>query len=172
MKGFNTPEMYAEWIDKFHAAGIAINGTFVFGLDDHTTEVFEETAQFVIDSAIDLPRFAILTPFPGTALFKRLEAEDRIATRNWELYDGQHVVFEPAQMSADALQQGNMATWRQVYSYGSIARRMRQTPASKLMFLGANMGYRFYAHRLDQFYNCDWRLMSMPTPLHSQESHR
>jgi radical SAM superfamily enzyme YgiQ (UPF0313 family) len=168
-KGFNDPALYAEWMDKFHSAGIAINGTFVFGLDDQTPDVFEETAQFVIDTGIDLPRFAILTPFPGTALFKRLEAEDRITTRNWEMYDGQHVVFEPAQMSVDALQQGHMAAWRQVYSYRSIAQRMRHTPVSKLMFLGANMGYRFYAHNLDRFYTCDWRLMSMP--LQSQENH-
>ena len=169
-KGFNTPELYAEWIDRFHSYGIAINGTFVFGIDDDTPEVFEKTAQFVIDTGIDLPRFAILTPFPGTALHQRLKAENRITTRNWELYDGQHVVFQPAHMSADALQRGNMATWRRVYSYGSIARRMRHTPVSKLMYLGANMGYRFYANRLDRFYTCDWRLMTMPGALRSQES--
>ena len=169
-KGFNSPELYAEWIDRFHSYGIAINGTFVFGIDDDTPEVFEKTAQFVIDTGIDLPRFAILTPFPGTALYERLEAENRITERNWELYDGQHVVFQPAHMSADALQRGNMATWRRVYSYGSIARRMRHTPVSKLMYLGANMGYRFYANRLDRFYTCDWRLMTMPGALRSQES--
>ena len=169
-KGFNSPELYAEWIDRFHSYGIAINGTFVFGIDDDTPEVFDKTAQFVIDTGIDLPRFAILTPFPGTALYQRLEAENRITERNWELYDGQHVVFQPAHMSADALQRGNMATWRRVYSYGSIARRMRHTPVSKLMYLGANMGYRFYANRLDRFYTCDWRLMTMPGSLRSQES--
>ena len=169
-KGFNSPELYAEWIDRFHSYGIAINGTFVFGIDDDTPDVFEKTAQFVIDTGIDLPRFAILTPFPGTALYQRLEAENRITEKNWELYDGQHVVFQPAQMSADTLQRGNMAAWRRVYSYGSIARRMRHTAVSKLMFLGANMGYRFYANRLDQFYTCDWRLMTMPGSLRSQES--
>ena len=169
-KGFNTPGLYAEWIDKFHAYGIAINGTFVFGLDEDTPEVFEKTAQFVIDTGIDLPRFAILTPFPGTALYQRLSAENRISTHDWELYDGQHVVFQPAQMSAKTLQQGNLDTWRRVYSYPSIARRMRRTAVSKLMFLGANMGYRFYANRLDQFYNCDWRLMAPAVRLRSQES--
>jgi len=169
-KGFNTPELYAEWIDKFHAHGIAVNGTFVFGLDTDSADVFEETAQFVIDTGIDLPRFAILTPFPGTTLYKRLENEGRITTKDWELYDGQHVVFKPAQMSADALQQGNMAAWQKVYGYRSIAQRMRHTPISKLMYLGANMGYRFYANRLDQFYNCDWRLMTSPISLRSQES--
>lgn len=168
-KGFNSPKLYGEWIDKFHAHGIAVNGTFVFGMDDDTPDVFEKTAQFVIDTGIDLPRFAILTPFPGTALYKRLDAENRITTRDWELYDGQHVVFQPAHMSADTLQQGNMATWRRVYGYRSIAQRMRHTPVSKLMYLGANMGYRFYANRLDQFYNCDWRLMAPPTVLRSQQ---
>jgi len=161
-KGFNSPELYAEWMKKFHSAGIAINGTFVFGIDDHTQDVFEETAEFVIDAGIDLPRFAILTPFPGTPLFKRLEAENRISSKNWELYDGQHVVFEPAHMTAETLQAGNMRAWQKVYSYRSIARRMRSTPVSKLLYLGANMGYRFYAHRLDQFYTCDWHLMTGP----------
>lgn len=167
-KGFNSPSMYAEWISRFHAHGIAVNGTFVFGLDSDTTDAFDETAQFVIDTGIDLPRFAILTPFPGTGLYKRLDKEDRILTRDWELYDGQHVVFQPAQMSVDALQKGNSRVWRKVYSYGSIARRMRDTPIAKLLYLGANFGYRFYANRLDRFYTCDWKLLQpervpMPT---------
>jgi hypothetical protein len=46
-----------------------------------------------------------------------------------------------------------------VYRYGSIARRMRHSPISKLLYLGANFGYRYYAHHLDRFYTCDWRLL-------------
>jgi len=164
-KGFNTPKDYAGWIRRLHAHSIAVNGTFVFGIDDDNAGVFEQTAQFVIDTGIDLPRFAILTPFPGTALFDRLDREGRITTRNWELYDGQHVVFRPAQMTAEALQQGTVDTWRRVYSYRSMARRMRQTPIAKALYLAANMGYRFYANRLDRFYNCDWRLMATSRPV-------
>jgi radical SAM superfamily enzyme YgiQ (UPF0313 family) len=158
-KGFNSPAHYAKWIQRFHDHGIAINGTFVFGLDHDTSDVFGETAQFVIDTGIDLPRFAILTPFPGTALYERLDKEGRVLTKDWELYDGQHVVFQPAQMSVSALEQGNTVTWRQVYSYRSIARRMRHTPISRVLYLAANFGYRYYARRLDQFYTCDWRLL-------------
>jgi radical SAM superfamily enzyme YgiQ (UPF0313 family) len=166
-KGFNSPKMYADWIRRFHEHGIAVNGTFVFGLDSDGVETFDETAQFVIDTGIDLPRFAILTPFPGTALHRRLDGEGRILTRNWELYDGQHVVFQPARMSVEALEKGNARVWRTVYGYGSIARRMRSTPISKLLYLGANLGYRFYAHRLDRFYTCDWHLVqpeAVPLP--------
>ncbi|MDH3550570.1 MAG: radical SAM protein, partial [Gammaproteobacteria bacterium] len=169
-KSFNSPDLYAEWIRRFHDHGIALNGTFVFGLDSDTADVFEETAQFVIDTRIDLPRFAILTPFPGTGLHKRLEKENRILTKDWELYDGQHVVFQPANMSVADLEQGNMRTWRQVYSYASIARRMRSTPISKALYLGANLGYRFYGRRLDRFYTCDWQMVqSESTPLRRQE---
>ncbi len=166
-KGFNTPQMYAEWIRRFHDHGIAINGTFVFGLDQDTPDVFDETAEFVIDTRIDLPRFAILTPFPGTALYERLDSEGRILTRNWERYDGQHTVFQPKQMTVSQLETGNTRAWRKVYSYASIAKRLLSTPISKSLYLGANLGYRYYAKRLDQFYTCDWSLLqpeSIPMP--------
>ncbi len=66
-------------------------------MDHDTPDVFLKTARFAVEAGIDLPRFAIVTPFPGTALHQRLQREGRILTRNWELYDGQHVVFQPAQ---------------------------------------------------------------------------
>jgi len=158
-KGFNSPELFRQWIEAFHEHGIAVNGTFVFGLDSDTLDVFDRTAQFVIETGIDLPRFAILTPFPGTGLHQRLVGEDRILTRDWELYDGQHVVFEPANMSARELEQGTNRAWRTTYSYPSMVKRFRKSPLPLPLFMGANMGYRFYAKRLDRFYNCDWRLM-------------
>ena len=95
-KGFNTPDAFKRRGRALHAHGIALQGCFVFGMDDDTPDVFLETARFAVEAQIDLPRFAIVTPFPGTALYKRLEREGRILTRNWELYDGQHVVFQPA----------------------------------------------------------------------------
>ena len=119
-KGFNHPTEYAELIAALHARGIALMGTFVFGLDDDGPEVFDATTRFAIETRIDLPRYAILTPFPGTALFRRLEAEGRILTRDWELYDGQHVVFRPARMSVEALEAGSRRAWRQTYSAGAI----------------------------------------------------
>jgi hypothetical protein len=97
-----------------------------------------------------------VTPFPGTALYKRLEREGRILTRNWELYDGQHVVFQPARMSVKELQEGTERAWREAYSVRSIARRLRASPASPTISVAANLGYRHYARNLKRFYNCDW----------------
>ena len=74
-----------------------------------------ETARFAVEAGIDLPRFAIVTPFPGTPLYKRLDREGRILTRNWELYDGQHVVFQPRGMSVRGIAGRDGAAWRHAY---------------------------------------------------------
>jgi radical SAM superfamily enzyme YgiQ (UPF0313 family) len=162
-KGFNSPKLYKEIVDRFHERGIALMGTFAFGADTEDKDIFARTAAFTIEAGIDLPRFAILTPFPGTALYKRLDAEGRILTRNWELYDAQHAVFQPARMSPAELEEGNALAWRQAYSYGAILRRRRESPAGVLLYAAANLGYRFYAHNLKRFYTCDWRLLPQAT---------
>lgn len=155
-KGFNAPEKFVTLVEKLHANRIALQGCFVFGLDHDTPEVFLKTAQFAIDARIDLPRFAIVTPFPGTALHKRLEFEGRILTRDWELYDGQHVVFQPRRMSVDELQLGTQVAWKHAYSWRGIAMRLSKTVSPWPVAIGANLGYRFYARRLNRFYTCDW----------------
>lgn len=162
-KGFQDPGDFRELIALFHRYGIAIQGCFVFGFDDDTPEVFQRTAEFAVDARIDLPRFAVLTPFPATPLFHRYERDGRLLTRNWELYDGQHVVFQPQRMSATALMRGTEAAWKHAYRYRSIARRIYHSPAARSIVLGANLGYRFYAHHLDRFYNCDWGLVPRTT---------
>jgi radical SAM superfamily enzyme YgiQ (UPF0313 family) len=155
-KGFNRPERFTEVVALLHAHGIAVYGCFVFGMDHDTPDVFLETARFAVDARIDLPRFAIVTPFPGTALHRRLEQEGRILTRNWELYDGQHVVFQPAGMTIQQLQDGTEQAWKYAYSMPSIASRLRGSPAPPWVGLTTNLAYRFYAHNLHRFYNCDW----------------
>ncbi len=154
-KGFNRPSGYREIVRKLHSRRIALQGCFVFGLDGDTPDVFRRTAELAVEIGIDLPRFAVLTPFPGTPLHERLEREDRIVNRNWELYDGQHVVFQPAGMSVEQLEQGTEAAWKHAYGWRSIARRLRNTAAPLPVALMTNLGYRRYAQRLDRFYTCD-----------------
>jgi len=155
-KPFNHPREFAEVVQLLHGHRIAVYGCFVFGLDHDTPDVFLRTAQFAIEAGIDLPRFAVVTPFPGTPLFERLSRDGRILTRNWELYDGQHVVFQPARMSVEALQTGTEQAWRHAYSWSAMARRLRRSPATPAVAIAANLGYRHYAHNLHRFYHCDW----------------
>jgi radical SAM superfamily enzyme YgiQ (UPF0313 family) len=100
-KGFNRPDDYAELVGKLHMHGIAVQGCFTFGMDEDEPDVFERTARFAVDARIDLPRFAVVTPFPGTPLYHRLIREGRILTRDWSLYDGQQVVFQPKGLCVD-----------------------------------------------------------------------
>jgi radical SAM superfamily enzyme YgiQ (UPF0313 family) len=155
-KKFNDPTLYRSLVEDLHKLGISIQGCFVFGNDHDDTEVFARTAEFVNDVAIDLPRFAILTPFPGTPLFRRLDAEGRILTRNWEQYDGQHVVHLPKLMTPRELQQGHERAWKAVYSRRAIWQRLSKARVQIPIAIAANLGYRFYAHHLHTHYNCDW----------------
>ncbi len=161
-KGFNSPEKFARVVERLHDHGIALQGCFVFGLDDDDPDVFLRTAEFAVQAKVDLPRFAVVTPFPNTPLYLRLEAEGRILTRDWELYDGQHVVFQPKRMSVQQLQDGIETAWKHAYSVHSIFRRIRHSPAPLAVRVGTNLGYRFYAHNLSRYYNCDWIIGRAP----------
>lgn len=155
-KRFNKPGDYAEITNILHQHNITLMACFTFGMDDDHPDVFMKTAKFAVESNIDLPRFAIVTPFPGTQLYQRLKQEDRILTENWDLYDGQHVVFQPQQMSVEQLHDGHEQAWKYTYSARSILQRLAGSRTQLPVAILANMGYRFYAQHLRDFYNCDW----------------
>ena len=157
-KRFNESVSYKDVIADLHHLGISIQGCFVFGLDHDTEDVFEKTVEFAIDSGIDLPRFAILTPFPGTPIYHRLMAQERILTHDWELYDGQHVVFQPKNMSVSQLAQGHEEAWKKVYRWSSIGKRLWNAKNFRPLALSVNMGYRFYANHLHEYYTCDMQI--------------
>jgi radical SAM superfamily enzyme YgiQ (UPF0313 family) len=161
-KKFNLRQDYHEVVRQLHRRGIGIMACFVFGFDHDTADTFAETVEFVQAANIDLPRYAILTPFPGTPLFNRLKNEGRILTEDWILYDGQHVVYRPRPFSPAELLQRTEWAWKETYCYRSIAKRLLGSRIQLPLALAANLGYRFYAHHLRQYYNCDWYL-AQPT---------
>jgi radical SAM superfamily enzyme YgiQ (UPF0313 family) len=148
-KHFHSAERYAEHVRRLHDHGIGIQACFVFGFDDEDETVFERTVEFVDRTRIDLPRYAVATPFPGTVLYRRLEAQGRLLHRNWSLYDVEHVVFEPRLMSAERLQEGLQWSWEQSYSWRSFFQRLAGAPWSILpLWISTNLGYRFFAEKL------------------------
>jgi radical SAM superfamily enzyme YgiQ (UPF0313 family) len=150
-KGFHAAAGYADVVKKLHDHGIGIQGCFVFGFDTDDESVFERTVEFVDRTRIDLPRYAVLTPFPNTGLYRRLEAEGRLLHRNWALYDVEHVVFRPKRMSPERLQEGLEWAWRQSYSWRSLFTRLRGAPPSIWpLWLSLNVGYRYYAKHLHE----------------------
>ncbi|MGE3807183.1 MAG: radical SAM protein [Gemmataceae bacterium] len=148
-KHFHAAGKYADVVKKLHDHGIGIQGCFVFGFDSDDESVFERTVEFVDRARIDLPRYAVVTPFPNTPLYHRLQAQGRLLHKNWSLYDVEHVVIQPKQMTPERLQEGLEWSWRQSYSWRSIGRRLLGAPWSILpLWLSTNFGYQFYARNL------------------------
>ena len=148
-KGINKPAGYKALMDILHQNGIMVMGCFAFGADEDGLDVFERTVRLSNEIQIDLPRYAIFTPFPKTDYYKQLEEEGRIVERDWALYDVEHCVFAPKQMSKTELEAGIHRAWLGSYSMNSILRRWRWY-SPKLFWLGwlylfVNLGYRKYA---------------------------
>jgi len=113
---------YAAVTKRLHDLGIMINGSFVFGMDEDDAHVFRRTVDWAIDHGITTATFHIQTPYPGTRLFARADAHGRILTRDWDLYDTRHVVYQPARLTPEELKRGYDWAYREFYRWSSIAR--------------------------------------------------
>ena len=113
---------YAAAIRRLHDLGVMINGSFVFGMDGDDDSVFGRTVEWAIEHGIETATFHVLTPYPGTALYRRISEQGRLTGDDWDLYDTRHAVFRPARMSAAQLESGYRWAYREFYKWGSIAR--------------------------------------------------
>ncbi len=118
----NMKRDYAAAVRRLHDHGVMVNGSFVFGMDDDDPSVFDRTVEWAITHGIETATFHVLTPYPGTALYQRMEAAGRLRHRDWDLYDTRHAVFEPARMSPAVLEEGYWRAYREFYRWTSIAR--------------------------------------------------
>jgi len=150
-KKHNIIEEYKGIIAKLHSYNIAIMGCFVFGLDEEDKSVFKKTVDFIVKTGIDLPRFTIYTPYPGTDLFDRMKKEKRILTEDWSKYNCQNVVFQPKKMSVKELQEGLEWAWKEVYSTKNIIKRITKSKTRLFYNLILNLGYKKYARDLPKY---------------------
>lgn len=127
-KHHNFVEDYPLAIRRLRDLGVMVNASFVFGADEDDESVFERTVEWAVAQGIETATFHILTPYPGTALHRRLAAEGRILHRNWDLYDTRHAVFQPARMTPERLEEGYWQAYRDFYAWGSIFRAASVKP--------------------------------------------
>jgi len=143
-KRFNKVEDYARIIQRIQSYGIAVQAGIVFGFDCDTPGIFAETLDFLEQTGVQNATFNILTPFPGTPLYKKLEAEGRILTRDWDRYNSRaDVVFQPRNMSCADLLAGFQWANRRFYAPASIARRLSRSPTGLWWTLPLNLAYSF-----------------------------
>jgi len=105
-KKTNTVENFSLVVQKIHKYKMTALGNFIFGFEQDRPDVFEYTLDSIDELGLDSARFAILTPYPGTPLYKKFEGEGRILTHDWSKYNRKTVVFEPKNMSKEELQSG------------------------------------------------------------------
>ena len=117
------PADYARRVRILHDHGIQVNGSFVLGFDHDGPEVFARTAEWIEQSRLECATFHILTPYPGTPLFRQMEAEGRLLHKDWSRYDTAHVVFRPKRMTEEQLADGYAWLYRRLFSHRSIWRR-------------------------------------------------
>lgn len=143
-KRFNRVSDYTRAIEQIHSHGIAVQVGIVFGFDSDEKAIFGETLDFLEAAGVQNATFNILTPFPGTRLYKRLEAEGRILTRDWSKYNGRaDVVYRPRLMSSEELLAGYEYANQRFYSWRSVCTRLARSPVGLSWTLPLNLAYMF-----------------------------
>jgi len=124
-KAINRQFDYKKAIEKIHSFGILVHSSFIVGYENDSTESFDNLIHFIKETNLLIPVINILTPFPGTHLYKRLDKEGRILSKDWQLYDTKHVVFQPENLSIEELSSGYKKIVQSVYSFDEILRKMK-----------------------------------------------
>jgi radical SAM superfamily enzyme YgiQ (UPF0313 family) len=135
-------EDYARRVELLHQNGIQVNGSFVLGFDHDRPDVFAETVAWIEENRLECATFHILTPYPGTPLFARMEAEGRLLHKDWTHYDTGHVVFRPRHLTPEQLAAGYAWCYRTLFSHRSIWRRRPRDPRAVLPYLVMSYLYK------------------------------
>jgi len=145
-KTFGTFDANVEAVKKLQGNGILTMASFVFGLDDDTQAVFENTYQFVKKAKPAFLQACSLTPYPGTEVFARMKLENRILTDDWSQFDAKKVIISPKSMTSEELQHGYTSIKDQTYSYKSILSRslphLFSGISATLLYFSLNNGAR------------------------------
>ena len=138
-KGWNKVENYLRNVRRIHDRDIMVNGSVVFGFDNDSIGVFGHTVAFGIEAKLETATFTILTPYPGTRLYSKLDQEGRILDHDWAHYDTTRAAYQPRQMSPDELEAGHFQAYRDFYPWPSIWTRCRphEPGFAKRLFLNA-----------------------------------
>ncbi len=136
------PADYGRRVQLLHDHGIQVNGSFVLGFDHDRPDCFIELADWIEQNRLECATFHILTPYPGTPLFRQMEAEGRLLHRDWSRYDTSHVVFRPKQMTEQQLADGYAWCYERLFSHASIWRRRPADRRALLPYLAMSYLYK------------------------------
>lgn len=145
-------DRYKEVYDKIHEHQISVLGAFILGLQNDTPETIRNRTNYILNADIDIIQASILTPLPGTELYKRLEAEGRLLHTNfpgdWERYNYAEVVHRPEKMSVEEFEAAVHESWERLYSTTALKKKFLNTlkltknPSTAAWALSSNLHLR------------------------------
>lgn len=141
-KSIKEVEKMGEAVKTIKGFGIHFHASFVFGFDNDTTAIFPETLEFLQKNKISTASFNILTPYPGTAVYKQFKSEGRLLTDDWKYYDHSTVVFKPRNMTPYELQSGEIWTKKEFSKLSSIIKHLPWNLSHPLLYIAMNLGTR------------------------------
>lgn len=151
-KTCNKVEDFKKMVKRLHEYGMTVQGGIIFGFDQDTPDIFDTTLQHVYEWDLDVLEVNILTPFPGTPLFDKLEREGRILTRDWSRYNQVDIVYEPKNMTQKELYEGARKVAKEFYTLPQITKRFTRTIITAKTLFGilpaiTNFSFRKYYKR-------------------------
>lgn len=107
-KGFNKVENYHKTVENFHKVGIAVQGSFIFGLDGDTVDTITDTVNFIKEAELDMLTLNMLYPYPGTPFRRKIEREGRLIqdSKEWDNFTYNRLMFVPKNMTCEELEKG------------------------------------------------------------------
>ena len=122
-------------------AGIFVHASMIFGFDEDTKEVFDDTVKFLIKNKVHTVSFNVLTPYPGTKTFQKMKEEGRLLTDDWKYYDHSTVAYQPKNMSPYELMVGKIRSRKKFYGAWSILRRLLGNFHHPVIYMAMNWGH-------------------------------
>ncbi len=146
-KRFVRTSSYQWRMRKIESYGISLWGAFILGFDHDTWQDMMGTCRWAQRTNLAMSCFPILTPYPGTPIYRQFERSGRLLTRDWDEYNGASVVFEPKMVTVAQLRHAQMAAFAEFFSLRSAFRRLRLWPLKKRAWvanLASIYGLRYY----------------------------
>lgn len=125
-KRSNIGQDYSKVIKTLDELGIMINGSFIFGLDNDTVDVFHRTTGWAVENGIATATNHILTPYPGTSLYDKMDKDNRITSKNWKMYDTRHLVFNHPNITKEEMENGYKQAYKNFYKWSNIYKSSRE----------------------------------------------
>jgi radical SAM superfamily enzyme YgiQ (UPF0313 family) len=117
---------YLEAIDRIQSNGITVNGCFIVGLDGDTPSIFKDIKDFIEKSKLLEAQATVLTPYPGTPLYKRLKSEGRLLKDDfWDRCTMFDINFRPKNMTIEELEKGLLWLFEEIYTEKEYLKRKR-----------------------------------------------